>query len=139
MNEIHFRRSETQFHTKNLFLIWQSHFLFGKIQFHIGENCFTKAKLKFIHAILIFILAKFDFILAKLTWKRYNTPTFRRSQKKVLTTYATVTFFSPDLSMKISNFSKSVHTISIKFSIVTIIHPKVLLRAQWHQNCMAEI
>ena len=32
--------------------------------------------------------------------------------------------FSPDLSMKISNFSKTVHTISIKFCTV-MLHPKV--------------
>ena len=62
MNEIHFRRSETHFHTKILFLIWQKSFSFwqnsvsyrrkffheneieirsrdldGKVQFHFGE------------------------------------------------------------------------------------------------------
>ena len=42
-------------------------------------------------------------------------------------------FYSPDLSMK--NFSRNAHTISIKFCPV-ILHPKVLLRAQWHQNRM---
>ena len=41
-----------------------------------------------------------------------------RSRKKFSTTYAIVSFFvffSPDLFMKISNFSKTVHTIFIKF------------------------
>ena len=33
------------------------------------------------------------------------------------------------------NFSKTVHTIFIKFCTV-ILHPKEPLRAQWHQNCM---
>ena len=45
-------------------------------------------------------------------------------------------FFSPDLFMKISNFSKTVHTIFINFCTVTL-HPKGPLRAQWHQNRMA--
>ena len=38
--------------------------------------------------------------------------------------YLCIHCFFPDLSMKISNFSKTVHTISIKFCIV-ILHPKV--------------
>ena len=42
--------------------------------------------------------------------------------------------FSPDLLMKISNFSKIVHTIFIKFYTV-ILPPNGLLRAQRHQNC----
>ena len=42
-------------------------------------------------------------------------------------------FFSPDFSMKISNFSKTVHTISIRFCRV-IIHPKGPLHAQRHQK-----
>ena len=71
MNEIHFCRSETQFHAKNR-LANLAKVFFGKIQFHYGENFFTKAKLKFVHAILILILAKFNFILAKLTRKRYS-------------------------------------------------------------------
>ena len=41
--------------------------------------------------------------------------------------------FSPDLSMKVSNFSKTVHTMTIK-SFTVFMHPKVLLRAKWHQN-----
>ena len=60
------------------------------------------------------------------------------SRKKFSTTYAIVTFFSPDLPMKMSNFSKSVHTISIEFCTV-IIHPKVLLRAQLFQNFITGI
>ena len=36
-------------------------------------------------------------------------------------------FFSPDLFMKISNFSKTLHTIFTKFCTV-ILHPKGLLR-----------
>ena len=44
-------------------------------------------------------------------------------------------FFSTDLFMKISNFSKTVHTIFIKFCTV-ILHPKGPLRVQWHQNRM---
>ena len=43
--------------------------------------------------------------------------------------------FSPDLSIKISNFSessRSIHMISIKLSTV-ILRPKVLMRAQWHK------
>ena len=46
-----------------------------------------------------------------------------RSRKKFSTTYAIVSFFSPDLFMKISNFSKTVNTIFIKFWTV-ILHPK---------------
>ena len=45
-------------------------------------------------------------------------------------------FFSPDLFMKISNFSKTVHTIFTKFCTV-ILHPKGPLRVQRHQNRMA--
>ena len=56
-----------------------------------------------------------------------------RSRKKFSTTYAIVLFFSPDLFMKISNFSKTVHTIFTKFCTV-ILHPKGPLRAQRHQN-----
>ena len=59
-----------------------------------------------------------------------------RSRKKFSTTYAIVLFFSPDLFMKISNFSKTVHTIFTKFCPV-ILHPKGLLRVQRHQNRMA--
>ena len=44
-------------------------------------------------------------------------------------------FFSPDLSMKISNFSKTVYTISIIFA-QSFYTPEVLLRTQWHQNRM---
>ena len=47
-----------------------------------------------------------------------------RSRKKFSTTYAIVLFFfSPDLFMKISNFSKTVHTIFTKFCTV-ILHPR---------------
>ena len=46
--------------------------------------------------------------------------------------------FSPDLFMKITNFSKTVHTIFTKFCTV-ILHPKGPLRVQRHQNCMAGI
>ena len=43
-------------------------------------------------------------------------------------------FFPPDRSMKISNFSKTFHTIFfVKFSTV-IIRPNVLLPAQWHPS-----
>ena len=63
-----------------------------------------------------------------------------RSRKKFSTTYAIVlfffVFFSPDLFMKISNFSKTVHTIFTKFCTV-ILHPKGPLRVQRHQNRMA--
>ena len=45
-------------------------------------------------------------------------------------------FFSPDLFMKISNFSKTVHTIFTKCCTV-ILHPKGPLRVQRHQNRMA--
>ena len=45
-------------------------------------------------------------------------------------------FFSPDFFMKISNFSKTVHTIFTKFCTV-ILHPKGPLRVQRHQNRMA--
>ena len=45
-------------------------------------------------------------------------------------------FFSPDLFMKISNFSKTVHRIFTKFCTV-ILHPKGPLRVQRHQNRMA--
>ena len=45
-------------------------------------------------------------------------------------------FFSPDLFMKISNFSKTVHTIFTKFCTVSL-HPKGPLRVQRHQNRMA--
>ena len=38
-----------------------------------------------------------------------------RSRKHFSTTYPIVSFFSPDLLMKISNFSKTVHAIFIKF------------------------
>ena len=63
---------------------------------------------------------------------------FFRSRKKFSTTYAIVraVFFSPDLFMKISNFSKTVHTIFTKFCTV-ILHPKGPLRVQRHQNRMA--
>ena len=44
-------------------------------------------------------------------------------------------FFSPDLPREVSNFSKTVHTIFIKFWTV-ILHQKGPLRAQRHQNRM---
>ena len=44
-------------------------------------------------------------------------------------------FFSPDLFMKISNFSETVHAILTKFCTV-ILHPKGPLRVQRHQNRM---
>ena len=44
-------------------------------------------------------------------------------------------FFSPDLFMKISNFSKTVITIFTKFCTISL-HPKGPLRAQKHQNRM---
>ena len=47
-------------------------------------------------------------------------------------------FFSPNLSMKMANFSKTVLTIFIKFCTV-ILHPKRPLRAQRHQNCMTRM
>ena len=62
-----------------------------------------------------------------------NWLVFRR-RKKNSTIYAIVSFFSPSISMKISNFSKTLHTIRTKFSTTVIIHPKGPLRAQWHQN-----
>ena len=66
-------------------------------------------------------------------WKN----SFFRSRKKFSTTYAIVLFFfSPDLFMKISNFSKTVHTIFTKFCTV-ILHPKRPQRVQRHQNRMA--
>ena len=61
-----------------------------------------------------------------------------RSRIKNLTTCAIVSFFSPDLSVKILNFSKAVHTIFINFCTV-ILHPKGPLRAQRHQNRMTEM
>ena len=85
--------------------------------------------------------AKFGYNLEVLLSKRpkssqqlsSNSLLFR-SRKKFSTTYAIV-FFSPDLFKKISNFSKTVHTIFIKFCTV-ILHPKGPLRAQRHQNRM---
>ena len=80
-------------------------------------------------------------IVCKLLEKLYKSlmPVFR-SRKKFSTTYAIVLFFlfffSPDLFMKISNFSKTVHTIFTKFCTV-ILHPKGPLRVQRHQNRMA--
>ena len=65
----------------------------------------------------------------------YAIVLFFRSREKFSTTYAIV-FFSPDLFMKISNFSKTVHTIFTKFCTV-ILHPKGPLRVQRHQNRMA--
>ena len=50
------------------------------------------------------------------------------------TTYVPSLF--PDLSMKHSNFPKTVHTIFTKFCTV-ILHPKGPLRVQRHQNRMA--
>ena len=61
---------------------------------------------------------------------------FFRWRKKFLTTYAIVSFSCSFFSrpfMKISNFSKTFHTILIKFCTV-ILHPKRPLRAQTHQN-----
>ena len=73
-------------------------------------------------------------------WVPIHTSRFFRSRKKFSTTYAIVlfffVFFSPDLFMKISNFSKTVHTIFTKFCTV-ILHPKGPLRVQRHQNRMA--
>ena len=57
---------------------------------------------------------------------------FKR-RKKVSTTFA-LKLFSPDLLRKLSNFSKTIHIIFIKFSTV-ILNPNALLRAQC-QNCM---
>ena len=58
-----------------------------------------------------------------------------RSRKNFLLLMQSWRFFSPDLFMKISNFSKTVHTIFMKFC-TTIPHPKGPLRARSHQNCM---
>ena len=63
-----------------------------------------------------------------------------RSRKNFSTTYAIeicfFVFFSPDLFMKISNFSETVHTIFTKFCTV-ILHLMGPLRVQRHQNRMA--
>ena len=56
-----------------------------------------------------------------------------RSRRKFSTTYAIVSFFFSRPFMKISNSSKTVRTISIKFCTV-ILHPKGALRAQRHQK-----
>ena len=45
--------------------------------------------------------------------------------------------FSPDLSMKVSNFSKTVHAIRTKF-LTVILHIKVLY-VQFQQNRMTGI
>ena len=47
-------------------------------------------------------------------------------------------FFSPNILMKISNFSKTVHTIFIKFCTV-ILHLKGVLCAHKHRNRMTGI
>ena len=68
-------------------------------------------------------------------FKSLSTHIFR-SRKKFSTTYAIVSFFLCFFSrpfMKISNFSKTVHTIIIKLCTV-ILHPKGPLHAQRHQN-----
>ena len=57
-----------------------------------------------------------------------------RSRKNFLTTYAIVPFLSPDLSMKVSNFSKTVVTIFKKIAV--IMHRNVLLSVQWYRNRM---
>ena len=45
--------------------------------------------------------------------------------------------FLPSFQLKFK-ISQTVQTIFIKFRTV-ILHPKVLLRAQWHQSCMGGI
>ena len=53
-------------------------------------------------------------------------------------TWAVPGLFPPDLPMKTWNFSKTVDTIIINFCTV-IVHPKVFLCAEWHQNRMTGI
>ena len=75
----------------------------------------------------------------KLAQKWSKKGHFSTSEKKTsadsFTAHAALVF-SPDLFMKISNFSKTVHTIFTKFCTV-ILHPKGPLRVQRHQNRMA--
>ena len=67
-----------------------------------------------------------------------------RSRKKFSTTYAIVSFFSPGLFMKISNFSKTVHTIFIKFCSHSTAkgahaHAKVSISYDWNLRNIAKI
>ena len=65
----------------------------------------------------------------------FNEP-FLGVGKKLATTYAII-FFSTELSMKASNFSKTPCDF---YKICTVIlNPKVLLCSQWHQNRMTVI
>ena len=63
----------------------------------------------------------------------YDWDSSESEGKKFSTTYAIVLFFFSPPFRKISNFSKTVHRISIKFCTV-ISHPKGPLHAQRHQN-----
>ena len=55
-----------------------------------------------------------------------------KGRKKVSTTYTHVVPFSPHLSMKSPNFSKTVHTTPTKLFAI-ILHHIGLLCVQWHQ------
>ena len=107
----------------------------GKFLFHPKIGCFNFKP----QYLLNYSSPKNDFYSVRKRSIRAFKSIFR-SRKNFSTTYAIVLFFfcffSPDLFMKISNFSKTVHTIFTKFCTV-ILHPKGPLRVQRHQNRMA--
>ena len=88
-------------------------------------------------AFRVFLFHRLHFLAFGLLFAFELPAVVFRSRKKFSTTYAIVLFFfSPDLFMKISNFSKTVHTIFTKFCTV-ILHLKGPPRVQRHQNRMA--
>ena len=76
---------------------------------------------------------------SKFTALKYSnyqiTPKFLEVGKNFRLLMHSWRFFPPDLFMKFSNFSKTVHTIVIKFCTV-ILRPKGPLHAQRHRNRM---
>ena len=68
----------------------------------------------------LFFTLIFSVICSMLVFFHFHHLPFEGSEKS----FCNRTFFYPDLSMKISSFSKTVHTIFIKFCTV-ILHPEV--------------
>ena len=67
MNEIHFRRSQTQFHKKFVSNLAKVIFFLAKLSFILAKKFFTKAKLK---RDLVFHLGKVQFQFGEIDMEK---------------------------------------------------------------------
>ena len=70
MNEIHFRRSESQFHTKNLFLIWQKSFSFWQNSVSYWRQFFHESEIEIRSRDLDFHLGKVQFHFSEIDMEK---------------------------------------------------------------------